>query len=432
MSLTITIGGKNLVFLPSGDVAVSDGGSQTTHGAWRTLVAGAEPEDNKVHYTLDGADQTPVQALYAINVSNQLQVVLQAADGTNSAPEAFSGGIEIDDAHHLIYNLIDGTGNALNKTITVYGGNFRIEDGTSNLLMDLANGGQLSIAGDSGINSLEAAENRMAGFNADDLLHFHASTDNTLDDGSVTTIPAQLSFIGTWDIQNGQLVFLSKVTGDITKPDVHIGFAGKIGAVTAGFVYFADSGGTQVALNISGQHVWKAGDSTTTLNWQTSIGYSKRTFSAQADFQLDSKSKSGRNFSIDGNLKLQQPVGGELSLDFTLKGSYQWNNNLLTFQADVSDVAGALTYDLMLEGSFKLDHGTIKFDVKFSNVAAVSSFTLDLNVQGDKTSLIKALSVHLQITQTQAGTMINATVALELRYVKGVGVIQPAIQPTAA
>jgi hemolysin activation/secretion protein len=96
---------------------------------------------------------------------------------------------------------------------------------------------------------------------------------------------------------------------------------------------------------------------------QTRIGYSKRTFSAQAAFNLlDSKSKSGRNFSIDGNLNLQQPIGGELSLDFTLKGTYQWNNNLLTLQADVSDVA----------------------------------------------------------------------VALELRYVKGVGVIQPAIQPTAA
>ena len=61
MSLTIAVDGKDLVFLPSGDVAVSNGGAQTMHGAWRTLVGGAEPEDNKVHYTLDGADQTPIQ-----------------------------------------------------------------------------------------------------------------------------------------------------------------------------------------------------------------------------------------------------------------------------------------------------------------------------------------------------------------------------------
>jgi hypothetical protein len=427
MSLTLSIGGKNLVFLPNGDVAVSAGGAQTVRGAWRTAVMGPERQDNKIRYTLDGADQAPLQALYTFSLANQLQLTLQADGGQESALETLLGGIEIDDGHHLSYSLIDASGNALNKSITVYGGNFRFEDGTSNLLMDLANGGQVSISGDSGINSLEAAENRVAGFNASDLLRFHASTDNTLADGSVTTIPAKLSFIGTWDIQNGGLVFLSKVTGDITKPDVHIGFAGKIGAITAGFVYFADSGGMQVGFNISGQHVWKAGNTTDTLNWASSIGFSQNTFSAQADFDLNSLTRSGRGFSLNGNLKIQQPVGGPLALDFALKGQYKWHNNLLTFQADVTDVAGAVSYDLMLEGTFKLSNGTIQFDVKFSNVAGASSFTLDLNVQGDKTNLVQALSVHLQITQSQAGTMIDATAEVKLQYVKGVGVLSQAI-----
>ena len=425
MSLTITIGGTKLVFLPNGDVATVTDGTQAVHGAWRTAVTGAEPQDNKIRYTLDGADQTPIQAIYSVNDSNQLRTALKAADGTETAVEVFLGGIEIDDAHDLIYNLIDDTGTSLAKSITVCGGNFRFEDGTGNLLMDLANGDTISIQGDSGVTSLEAAENHVAGFNADDLLHFHASTDNTLADGSVTTIPAKLSFIGTWDIQNGKLLFISKVTGEITKPDVQIGFAGKIGAITAGFVYFADSAGTQLAFNISGQHVWKAGNSTDRLNWQSSLGFSQKTFSAEMSLDLDSKSTSGRSFSIDGNLKLQQPVGGELSLDFTLKGQYQWKNNLLTFQADVSD--GAATYDLMLEGSFKLDHGTITFDVKFSNAAAgQTSFALDLNFQGDKTNLIQAISFHLQITQSAAGTMINATAEIKLQYVKGVGVLKAA------
>ena len=423
MSLELTVGGNDLLFAPNGDVAINAGGAQTVHGSWRTAVTGAEPQDNKIRYTLDGADQTPLQALYVFNATNQLQVTLQAADGTQSAPETFLGSIEIDDGHHLIYNLIDGTGQSIGTSITVYGGNFRFEDATANLLMDLVNGGQISVTGDSGISSLEAAENRVAGFNADDLLHFHASTDNVLADGSVTTIPAKLSFIGTWDIQNGQLVFLSKVTGDITKPDVHVGFAGKIGAVTAGFVYFADSGGTQFAFNISGSHVWKAGNTTDTFNWQTSIGFSQKTFSAQTSFDLTSLSKSGRSFSLNGNLKLQQPIGGALTLDFSLKGQYQWNNNLLTFQADVSDVAGAVAYDLMLEGTFKLNHGTISFDAKFSNTAGTNSFSLALNVQGDQASLIRALSFHLQITQTQAGTMINATAEIKLQYIRGVGVL---------
>jgi hypothetical protein len=424
MSLTLTVNGQNLVFLPNGQVAIGAGGAQSIHGSWRTAVTGAEPQDNKVRYTLDGADQGPLQALYSINQANQLQIALQADGATASASVPFSGGIEIDEAHNLTYNLIDDTGNSLNKSITVYGGNFRFEDGTGNLLMDLANGGQISIAGDSGIASLEADENRVAGFNADDLLRFHASTDNTLADGSVVTVPAKLSFIGSWDIQNGKLLFLSKVTGNISKPDVQIGFAGKFGAITAGFVYYADRAGTQLAFNISGSHVWKAGNTTDTFNWESTIGYTEKTFSAQAGFQLDSLSKSGRSFSLNGNLKLQQPVGGELSLDFTLKGQYKWKNNLLTFQADVSDVAGALTYDLMLEGTFQLSHGSIAFDVKFSNTAGNNSFTLDLNYQGDQNSLIRALSFHLQISQTAAGTMINASVSIRLTYVRGVGVLQ--------
>ena len=427
MPLTTTIGGQKLAFLPSGDVAVIDAqGQQNVQGAWRTAVTGAETEDNKIRYTLAGADQTPIQAVYSFTGSNQLQVILRVAGSADSDPFAFLGSIEIDDGHHLIYNLIDGTGALLGKSITLYGGNFRIEEATSNLLMDLSGGGTASISGDSGIASLEAAENHIAGFNADDLLHFHASTDNTLDDGSVLPSPADLSFIGTWDIQNGKLVFLSKITGDITKPDVHIGFAGQIGAITAGFVYFADSAGTQLAFNISGQHVWKAGNTTNTFNWQSSLGFSGKTFDAKTDFDLTSLNTSGRNFNINGTLTLQQQVGGTTSLSFSVKGQYQWNNNVLKFQADVSDVAGALSYDLMLEGTFQFDHGSITFNVKFSNDAAgpSTSFGLNLNFQGDQTEMIKALSFQLQITQTQAGTMINATATIQLQYVKGVGILR--------
>ncbi len=320
------------------------------------------------------------------------------------------------------------SGNPLNTSITIYGSNFHFADGTGNLVMDLNSGGQVSIVGDAGVNSLEAAENHLAGFNANDLLHFHASTDNTLADGSVMNVPADLSFIGTWDIQNNSLTFLSKITGDITKPDVHIGFAGKIGAVTAGFVYYADSAGTQAAFNISGQHVWKAGNTTTEFNWQSTLGFSQKSFDAKVSFDLARKSTRGRSFSVDGDLTLQQANGAPLTMDFNLKAQYQWNNNVLVFKADVSDVAGAVSYELMLEGNFKLDHGTIQFAIKYSNSPGAGLFALDLNFQGDKQSLIKALSVHLQISQGAAGVMINATAEIQLRFMKGVGVLAPVPQ----
>ena len=427
MPITLTVQGQALQFLANGDVAVSAGNQPTVQGKWRTAVTGAETQDNKIRYSLGAVDQAPLQALYSFtDPSNQLQVVLEGADGTRSDPAVLNGSIEIDDAHDLVYKLLDDSGNPLNASITIYGGNFHFADQTSNLVMDLANGGQIEIVGDSGINSLEAAENHVAGFDADDLLHFHASTDNTLADGSVMNVPAELSFIGTWDIQDGSLKFLSKITGDITKPDVHIGFAGKIGAVTAGFVYFADSQGTQLGFNISGQHNWKAGNTTNEFNWQSTLGFSQKSFDAKVSFDLTSKSTSGRSFSVNGDLTLQQPKGGPLTLNFNLKAIYQWKNNLLTFTADVSDVAGALSYQLMLEGTFKLNHGTIQFAIKFSNAPAGNSFALDLNFQGDKKNLIKALSVHLQISQGAAGTMINATAEIQLRFVKGVGVLAQA------
>jgi hypothetical protein len=426
MPITMTVQGKTLLFLPNGDVAVSANNQQTVQGAWRTAVSGAEPKDNKIRYTLGGADQTPIQALYSFtDPSNQLQVILKADDGTQSNPFVLLGSIAIDDGHDFVYNLLDDKGDAVNTSVTVYGSNFHFAEGTSNLTMDLESGGEVSIVGDSGINSLEAAENHVAGFNANDLLHFHASTDNTLADGSVMSVPADLSFIGTWDIQNNSLKFFSKITGDITKPDVHIGFAGKIGAVTAGFVYFADSAGTQLAFNISGQHVWKAGNNTTEFNWQSTLGFSQKSFDAKVKFDLTSKNTNGRNFSVNGDLTLQQPNGGPLTMSFHLKAQYQWKNNFLVFKADVRDVAGALSYELMLEGTFKLNHGSIQFAVKFSNAPSGNSFSLDLNFQGDKKSLIKVLSLHLQISQGTAGTMINATAQIELRFVKGVGVLAP-------
>lgn len=423
MALTITLSGKNLAFLPNGDVAVVVGNQQTVTGKWRT-AAGTDPQDNQIRYTVSGASQPPLSAIYSFNSSNQLLATLKATDGTQSTQEPLLGSIEIDDAHRLVYHLIDQDGNVLDQAITLFGGNFHFAEGTGNLVMDLTGGGQVSIGGDAGINSLEAAENHVGGFQAADLLHFHASTDNTLGDGSVMTVPADLTFIGKWDIQKGSLKFLSKITGDLTKPSISIGFAGKFGAVSAGLVYFADAAGTQLAFNISGQHIWKAGNTTNEFNWQTSIGFSKTTFDAKVDFDFNSKNTNGRNFSVKGDLTLAQANGGPITIGFHLKAQYAWKNNILTFAADVSDVAGALSYQIMLEGNFKLGHGTIQFAIKLSNAAGANSLSLDLNFQGDKNSLIQVFKAQLHITETQAGIMINGTVELQLRFVKGVGVVK--------
>ncbi len=83
MPITMTVQGKTLLFLPNGDVAVSADNQQTVEGKWRSAVSGAEPKDNKIRYTLGGADQTPIQALYSFSdPSNQLQVILASRSMT--------------------------------------------------------------------------------------------------------------------------------------------------------------------------------------------------------------------------------------------------------------------------------------------------------------------------------------------------------------
>src|SRR5689334_9752036 len=117
MPITLTVQGQSLQFLANGDVAVSAGNQPTVQGKWRTAVTGAETQDNKIRYSLGAVDQAPLQALYSFtDPSNQLQVVLEGADGTRSDPAVLNGSIEIDDAHDLVYKLLDDSGNPLNAS----------------------------------------------------------------------------------------------------------------------------------------------------------------------------------------------------------------------------------------------------------------------------------------------------------------------------
>ena len=64
-------------------------------------------------------------------------------------------------------------------------------------------------------------------------------------------------------------------------PNVRCPVSSAGNALTAGFVYFADGLSTDVVLNIHGRHVFKsAGGGQTDLTWETTIGFSGRSFRA--------------------------------------------------------------------------------------------------------------------------------------------------------
>ena len=430
MPLKLTTAGQTLVFRPSGEVAVLDGDTETVKGAWRATAGASEQAANRFLYALNGVDQAPLPATYTFDDSNQLQVVLEAGDA-QSDPALLPGGIEISDQHNIVYRLVDEDGNPTSAVVTLYG-NLSIEENTNALVIQLTGGGQARIQGDTGITSLEAVQNENAAFAADDLLRFRATTSNTFDDGAFLAIPAKLEFPGNWDIQNGQLVFISKITGDPSQPNLNIGFAGKIGAITAGFRYFADAQGTQAAFDIRGRHVCKAADSETDFNWEASLGFSDQKFNAKVIFDVNNVGKDGRRISLTGSMTLEQAEGGTINLSLDLEADYSWKDNALVFKAAVDETAGVLSYDLMLEGKFKFDNGNLTFDVHYSNLAGATPLTIDLNFAGDTDNFLQAVAFRLQISPDQIEVQLTARFSISQSFVLGVGRMLENAQATAA
>ena len=426
--LNLTIGGRKLLLMTTADVV--DAASGTTVGAWRSE---SNEKDNKVRLTVDGGAESAVQAVYQFNGNNQLVAQLVGDDGTVFDPFTFVGGIEIDDQHDLQYVLVDNTGASTGKSITVYG-DLSFAENTNHLSIALTGGGTAGIQGLTGVQSLQAEKNHIAAFHADDLLIFHAETDNDIPgQDDLVVIPAKIDFVGAWDIQDGSLVFHSNIKGSPESPAVSIGFAGTLKGVTAGFVYFADKGQTQAALNITGQHVFQAEHATTELAWQTSIGFTGKSFLAQVDATSTTHFATGQVLAIKGDLTLQQDDGTPLKMNLSLEASYSFDaNNILVFKALITG-GDQPSYDLMLQGRFHYRDLALVFTVEYTQNPTASDIKVTLGITGDRKSIIKNISLVLDISEAEAKLQLNLSFDVRLRFADGVRVKEiPAAAGTAA
>lgn len=427
--LELNVGAQRHVFQPDGKVAVKAAdGARAVRGAWRAEARGDETKENVLRYDIDGKAQTPVPVRYGFNEFNQLTATIPAAanGGADSEPCVFLGQILIDDAHDLVYSLLTPEGNPANTRITVYGDLHFTED-TSNLVIELGNGERAEIRGEkglSGVAMLRAEKNLVQEFKADDLLRFTAFTRNDLVT-SANRVPkkALIEFVGKWDVnpESGRLVFLSKVTGDLTKPDVSIAFAGTVKAVSAGFAYFADKDGKKLAFNIKGQHRWNS----TTAKWELSLGHSDKRFQATFEGEVRRKTAGGQEFVLAGKMSLEHEQGKATALSFQVEGSYQFDkNNKLVFKVDVQTSGGKLTYDLMVEGKFTFKGGVLSFKARLNDKGTGGAkATLELEVKGNQNSLVRHLSLILDISPDRVD--INFEFELQMRWVDGVLVKDP-------
>jgi hypothetical protein len=409
-----TVGNRRLMFATNGDLIDTTNAAQPVKGEW-TATSGRKK--NEITYTIDDAKQPPLAAVYRFNKRNQLQVSL-VAGGTETTAFTYPGRIEVDSNHNFTYFVIDSAGHDTGAAFVLYGDIAFAED-TVNLTVTLTDGSETSITGASGIQSLETAKNHTAGFDADDLLTFHAKTVNVFAGEEPVTKPAILDFVGSWDVQEGTLIFLSQIKSAPGSKEVTLAFAGKFKAVTAGFVYFADANGMKAVLNLRGRHVYKGGKGEFT--WQTVIGFTESSFDAKVMVKGSTVNASGQGLTIDGTLALKGGKNAALSFDLKLEARYEFQAGFLVFKADISNGIQP-TYDLMLAGAFKYSNLNLAFQIDYTNAANAKKLTVTVGVQGNRDSMIKNVALMLDISESEAKLKLELTLEARIVFKNGVRV----------
>lgn len=417
--LTLTLSGRKLLFATTGEVADVKAAGPATVGAWRS---DAPEADNQIRYALGGMDQPPLTAAYTFNGKNQL--VLTATGDGQAAAFTFQGRIEVLRDHNLGYFLVNNDGSDAGPKITVYVTEINIAETTNNLQLVLAGGGHAEITGASGAQSLEAERNTLPNFKAQDLLTFEAVTTNPAVPSG--PIPADLKFAGSFDLAGDRLVFLSEVqTG--ARNTVNVGFAGRVGAVTGGFVYFADGLTTEVAINIRGHHVFKSAAAATDLTWEASLGFSGKTFRAAVDVDLKRTTAKGGILDLHGRLRFEKPAGGAApTFDLNLKATYAFDSSkMLVFTAHV--VGGSQpSYDLMLEGKFVYSNLNLTFLIQYTNAAGAQAIHAEVGIQGNKADIATQLKFVLDLqSDKQANLKLKASFEVRMRFANGIRVKEP-------
>ena len=432
-----SVNGETHIFRPNGEVAVIVEGQPAVKGTWRTKVPADVEPDNLIRYDIDGAEQDPLPVHYRFNRNNQLRATIPAAanDGEDSAPFTFIGRIVIDDQHDIVYQLIDSEGNDHPRKMVVYG-DLEINERANKLTIFLAGpeGGDTVIRGtkvsERTKSSVEALYNS-SDFRGDDLLRFCAVTRNPLENAAgLIEKKAEIEFVGNWDVQSGRVVFSSTVKGDVNKPDVVIGLAGKFKAVSGGLIYVREQQGEsgvdeRLVFQIEGQHKWNATEAT----WDVSIGYSQKTFTAEIEGELERVGpKTGNKFTLGGTVKVESSEGEDLELDLELKATYTWQNGTFVITADVSIEEGELDYDIGLEGTFTFRSGKLTFGAKYNSEGEKAE--IEVEFIGNQSSLLDSLRFVLKL-EDDGEIDLEFEFTAQLSWRDGVRVLEDAV-PLAA
>ena len=212
--LLLKKGNQVRIFTATRDVVVMENGVPVVHGQWRcATVPDGGKQLNAFSYTFDGADADPVPIRWSFNERNQLVGVIPAAanGGADSPAFAFAGMIKVDDNRDIAYELLDTDGQPTGIDIIVLGQlSFNEQDNALEIRFE-GGGSPATVIGDSGLGSLSTGMYAFDDFKGSDFLRFQASTINELPSGDIIISPADIQWVGNWDLQENRLVFAAEL-----------------------------------------------------------------------------------------------------------------------------------------------------------------------------------------------------------------------------
>lgn len=418
--LPLKKGNQVRIFTATRDVVVMEAGAPVVHGQWRcATVAEGGQRLNQLSYTYDGAEADAIAVHWGFNDQNQLVGIIPAAsnEGADSVAFVFPGKIKVDDNRDIAYELLDAAGNLTGIDIVVLG-ELGFDEKDNALVITFEDGGPpATIVGDSGLGSLSTGMHSFDDFKGSDFLRFQASTMNELAGGDVVVLPADIQWVGNWDLRENRLVFAAELKTTGGAPSVNIVLAGTTQAVAGGLAYFVDpDGGRHLALEVRGAHHWDGGAG----KWDVSLGFTQKKLTARLAGEVSVAKKSGERFFLRGNLAFDQ-AGGTTTLEMDLEAFYQWGpGGTVRFNAAASMVNGHLNYDLGLEGQFNYDGARLTFRIQFTRDGTGDKLVVELGVRTDSDFFAKLVLVLNPADPSQVNLQLKFQV--RMKWIDGVPV----------
>jgi hypothetical protein len=250
-------------------------------------------------------------------------------------------------------------------------------------------------------SSLSADKYDHGGDLARDLIWFNASTENTIG-GASFPVPADVQFVGRWDLYQDQLVFVTHYDTSGASPVGYIAIAGNFKGTNVGLILEQDG---KTVFQIGGHYSWNQSD----LTWQLDLGYTPGK-SLQGRMAVDAKIK-GKNgtLTIKGDASFSRDTH---ALDITFDLGLQYTGEFGSLDFSVS--GGPNSYQVYFGGQLNLKNSKATFGITFASTNGNQTLTVNVDFGSAKND--NQLKISLQVILSRGGLSFSANLSVKLMW----------------